>query len=103
MWAIDLLASSYGWAKNDILETVYLDELFVFSRLINKRKNQEYKMQLAIAQNPHIKNPKELWLMLDQQSKQIEGKTYIDSEFDATGFEALKQSLRRSGSKIVVK
>lgn len=97
------MASEYGWAKDDILENVYLDELFVFTRLINRRKIQGYKMQLAIAQNPHIKNPKDLWRLLEQQESEVEGKSYLDSEFDATGFEAFKQTLQRNSKGVVVK
>lgn len=97
------MANEYGWAKNDILENVYLDELFVFTRLINRRKVQDYKMQLAIAQNPHIKNPKDLWRILEQQENEIEGKSYLDTEFDSVGFEAFKQTLQRNSKNIVVK
>jgi hypothetical protein len=85
-WAIDLLASAYGWAKKDILENVYLDELFIFTRLINQRKISEYKMQLAIVTNPHIKNPGRLWAVLDAQENDNNGKEYLDAEFDANGF-----------------
>jgi hypothetical protein len=98
-----LLASSYGWAKNDILETVYLDELPIFSRLITRRKINDYKMQLAIATNPHTKDAKRLWNTLEQQERQNEGKSYIDSEFDAVGFEKLKQALQNNSSSIAVK
>jgi hypothetical protein len=97
------LAHEYGWAKRDILEQVYLDELFIFARIINRRKISEYKMQLAIATNPNTKDPKALWEMLDNQEKQNEGKDYINAEFDAAGFEAFKNKLKGQGSGIVVK
>lgn len=97
------MANEYGWAKRDILENVYLDELFIFTRLINRRKISEYKMQLAIATNPHTKEPKKLWGTLDKQERENEGLSYLDAEFDAAGFEAFKMRLKRQGSAIVVK
>lgn len=97
------MANEYGWAKNDILEHVYFDELFIFTRIINRRKLTEYKMQLAIASNATTKDPKKLWEMLDQRERENEGKGYLDAEFDAAGFEAFKQAVKNSGSKVVVK
>lgn len=60
-------------------------------------------MALAITTNPHTKDPKPLWSMLERQERQNEGKSYIDAEFDAQGFEAFKAKLKRQGSAIVVK
>ncbi len=97
------MAHEYGWAKNDILDHVYFDELFIFIRLINRRKINEYKMQLAISTNPHAKDPKPLWSLLDRQERENEGRDYIDAEFDEKGFEAFKEKLKRQGSAIVVK
>ncbi|MBN2263069.1 MAG: hypothetical protein JW735_09155 [Prolixibacteraceae bacterium] len=85
------------------METVYFDELFIFTRLINRRKITEYKMQLAIISNPHTKTPKTLWHMLDQRERENEGKAYIDAEFDPKTFEAFKETVKRHGSAIDVK
>jgi len=85
------------------MENVYLDELFIFTRLINRRKINDYKMALAIATNPHTKDPKNLWGVLERQERLNEGKEYLDAEFDAAGFAAFKQTLQRHGSAIVVK
>lgn len=95
------MASNYGWAKRDILENVYLDELFVFARLINRRIINEQKMALAIATNPHTKHPKKLWDTIAQQERQNEGRDYLDAEFDAAGMERFKQALRHSKSIVV--
>lgn len=100
MWAIDLLASEYGWPKHDILNEVYLDELFFLTRYINRRHITDYRMQLAIAQNPHVKNPKELWTILEQQEREITGK-HQENDFDAVGFELLKNELRNNNKFIV--
>lgn len=97
------MASNYGWAKSNILEGVYLDELFVLSRLIKRRQISEYKMALAIATNPHTKSPKRLWDTLDQMERANEGKDYLDAEFDTAGFERFKQTLQRHSKSFVVK
>lgn len=102
-WAVDLLASSYGWAKNDILETVYIDELFVFVRLIKRRQISEYKIQLAIATNPNTKHPKKLWDAFDEMERQNEGKDYLNAEFDEAGFAAFKETLQRNSTRFIVK
>jgi hypothetical protein len=80
-----------------------LDELFIFTRLINRRKINDYKMGLAIATNPQTKDPKKLWDMLDRQERENEGKSYLDAEYDTAGMEALKTKLKRQGSGIIVK
>ena len=93
------MASEYGWSKREILEDVYLDELFLMSQEINKRKLSEYKMQLAISTNPHLntKDQKGLWRLLE-----VGDKGTTTAEFDHAGFETLKAVM--SGSdKIKVK
>lgn len=63
---------------------------------INTRKLREYKMQAAIAQNPHNKDPKELWRLFDAEEGVIP-----EDNFDSAGFERLKNQLRSSGKFIV--
>lgn len=92
-WAVDLLASEYGWAKDAITQGVYLDELYFLIDQINKRKISEYKMQLAIAQNPHVKDPKALWEILNRQTRKLPS-----SKLDVSGMELLKSKLRQSPS-----
>lgn len=91
------MAHEYGWAKDKILEDVYFDELFLLVKNINKRKLTEYKVQLAIAQNPYTKNPKQLWTLL----KQMDENESRMQEFDSTGFELLKQQLSQNPRFIV--
>ena len=56
-------------------------------------------MQLAIVQNPHVKDPKELWRVLNSQdTSQI---TRVE-KFDDVGFEVLKSRLR-ANPRFVVK
>lgn len=57
---------------------------------------------MAIAQNPHVKDPSILWKELEKQQNEADGKSYLDAEFDAVGFEALKSRLR-ANPRIVVK
>jgi hypothetical protein len=98
-----MLASEYGWAKNDILDTVYPNELFILSRLITRRRINANRTALAIATNPHTKDGRKLWQEFDRQERSNEGKEYLDAEFDQAGFDAFKNALQRSNSSIVVK
>ena|GEM_PF-3485218 len=90
MGAVDLLASEYSWSKHDILNDTSLFELLSLSQKIKNRKNSDFRMQLAIAQNPHVENPEKLWEQLeiddDYDSPEVE-------EFDKVGFEILKRKL----------
>jgi len=60
-------------------------------------------MELAIATNPHTKDPKRLWHTFEAQERKNEGKEYLDAEFDTAGFEVFKQTLQRHNSTIDVK
>ena len=93
-WAIDLLASEYGWSKKSILEDVYIDELVKLSEKIKKRKNSEYKMQLVIVSNPYSKDPKKLMDMLDDKPN----SELRDEKLDRESFIRLREQLSRSQS-----
>ena len=54
-------------------------------------------MELSIVSNPHSKEPKELWRMLEAQIKKP-----LDEKLDKAGMQALKQRLS-ANAKIVVK
>ena len=82
-----MLAHEYGWAKSQILGDVYLDELILLLKNINKRKIGDYKMQMAITQNPYTKNPKELWAIISR----LEEAEPRPAEFDEAGFEQFKK------------
>lgn len=97
------MASNYAWSKKDILENVYFDELFLYSKLINIRKINESKIALAIATNPQTKNPKKLWDELDRQERTLNGMDYLDAEFDQAAFDRFKQTLQRNNGNIVIK
>ena len=99
-WAVDLLASEYGWAKTEILENVYIDELFFLMQKINIRKVGDYKMQLAIIQNPHVKNHTQLWKVLEQQEKELKHQP-VKEEFDPKEFNRLKSALSNNPKFIV--
>lgn len=88
------MASEYGWAKDDILNKVYFDELFYMSEQIKRRKLTEYKMELAIAQNPHL-DPKEQVKLWDELKKEdpIPAKQV---EFNDEDFGNLKALLTQS-------
>lgn len=80
----------------------YVDELFELVQKINKRKLNVYKMQLAIAQNPHVKDPNVLWNELKAQETTADGKEAKKPEFDLAGFEMFKSRLS-ANPRIVVK
>jgi hypothetical protein len=91
------LASEYGWSKDDIYNHVYVDELMSLIPVIKNRKMDDYRMRLAIAQNPHAKDPKKLWRSLQSKKDRTE-----ETKLDESGFEIFKSRLSRS-SKIQVK
>lgn len=92
------MASEYGWAKRAILDDVYIDELPYLLKEISRRHIRDYKMQLAIIQNPHTKDPKHLWRVLQQS----EPRTLSEAKFDASGFERLKMEMSKN-PRIIVK
>ncbi|MCG3176825.1 MAG: hypothetical protein MOGMAGMI_01789 [Candidatus Omnitrophica bacterium] len=95
--AVDLLASQYGWSRDDILYNVYPDDLFYLTEEITRRKVSEYMMQLRIAHNPFVKKPKEL---IDELRNMLPKKK--SDTLDVEGFERFK-SLLAKNPKFVVK
>lgn len=99
-WVVDLLGSEYHWSKKDILSDIYLDDLFIYIRKIAERKIANIKLQMVIVQNPHVKDPKKLWVAIETAEKQLPGQKKSE-EFDAAGFELLKAKLRQNPRFIV--
>lgn len=91
------MASQYGWSKEDIFNNVYPDDLYYLAEEINRRKVQDYMMQLRIVHNPFVKAPQELVNELRRASKVPKA-----DKFDAAGFEMLKSTLAKN-PKFVVK
>lgn len=85
------MASNYGWSKKDILEQIYPDEAVKLAKLIQERQSQNYLALLAIAHNPHSKNPKKLWRILEKGM--IDKK--LDNQLDIKGLERLKKKLNK--------
>lgn len=96
---MDHLASEYGWWIDDILEKVYVDQLICLIAKANLRKIANWRMQLAITTNPHVKNPKQLFAILDNEERKITGPA--QTELDPGGFEALKQRLKQNPRFVV--
>ena len=90
---IDVLASNYHWAKNEILDTVYLDEAIDYLDMIKRRKVQEDLMQLAIISNPHTKEPKTLHNYLLGELKKLERRGMIEATPEVGAFKKLKSIL----------
>jgi hypothetical protein len=59
-------------------------------RLIQERKQQDNLILLAITHNPHTKNPKRLWRLLE---KKPTGD--MDNQLDIKGLEKLKKRLNK--------
>lgn len=53
-------------------------------------------MQLAITQNPHVKDPKHLWKTLESYDKEP-----VDDKLDKVGFEVFKRKMAQTGRFIV--
>lgn len=91
-----MLASEYGWTSEYIRRHVYPEEIPVYSSSIMRRRIQNYKMELAIIQNPYVKNPKDLWHELEAIESQFEEPEYINSTLDKDSFALIKMKLKRS-------
>jgi len=92
---VDALASNYHWSKNDILDTVYLDEAIEYIDMIKRRKLQESLMQLAIISNPHVKEPKTLQNYIQNELKKLEKSGMIESTPEPGAFDKLKAILNK--------
>lgn len=67
------------------MDSMYIDELFSLQKSIQKRKLYEYRVQLAIAQNPHVEKPEELWEALTPKDRDRR-----DGTMDKKGLALLK-------------
>lgn len=65
---------------------------------IKKRKMDEYKMQLAISQNPHLEptQQKVLWKELNREDRLPTGDS-----FDEAAFDRLKEVMAQGGSFVI--
>ena len=88
---IDLLASSYGWTDQYILDHVYNFEVPLYKKRINDRQRANYKMLLAIQHNPHQKDPKKLANDLETDQDGAVDRSYINAKLDKGSFAMLKQ------------
>lgn len=77
---------------------MYVPELVQLTKEINKRKLREWKMELAIVQNPHVKDPKKLWQDLNNADPDEKKRSEV---FDVAGFEKLKQQLRKNPRMVI--
>lgn len=95
------MAHEYGWAKNDILENVYFDELYIYYQRISKRKLDNYMMLLSISENPHVKDRRSLWDILKNAERDLDNKPE-DNKFDEVSMEVLKARMR-ANPRIIIK
>lgn len=102
---MDLFGSEYGWSKGDILDQMGFDEALQLQERIKQRTYAGYKMQLAISQNPHSKEPDVLWKMLDEHMTQLTTAAEINIEntdLDTEGLMNLKK-IMSGGTAFVIK
>lgn len=74
-----------------------MDELIRLVDKINRRKIVEWQMQLAIVENPHKKDPQELWKKLNEQANGAQKANKLDS----AAFEGLRFAMSKSPSFVV--
>lgn len=75
----------------DILNHVYFEDIVPLMEKARLRKLQEWRMQLSIVSNPHVKDPKKLFAIIAQEERRLLG--VVDVGFDAKGFDRLKNQL----------
>ena len=85
------MASSYGWAKKDILETIYIDEVAHYQKIIARRIRYDRMYQLRIAHNPHLK-PADQKTLVNELSKEP-GDAERPDKLDKASFELLRGQL----------
>lgn len=71
--------------------------MFFLQANIKRRHFEDWKMELAIVQNPHTQNPRDLWDMLSAETDKPD-----DAPLDKAGMENLKRMLA-GGSAVKVK
>lgn len=96
------MASEYGWTKDYILERVYPDEAVTLTKIIRQRIYNGKILDLAIAGNAWVKEPKKLWDILE---KQVENNTKLgeETEIDHGSLQRLKNQLKNKSRAIKVK
>lgn len=95
------MAVAYGWAKEDILNTVYLDEALYYLDQIQRDKVANFQMQLAIVQNPNTKDPKALWNDLQRMGGLFD-EPREDPVLDTASFDRMKNMMMSSSALRVV-
>jgi hypothetical protein len=88
---IDILAYSYGWTMDYILDSVHLGDLLGFLSSIERRKRNDALLSLAITHNPFSKDPNALF-------KELKGTrtNTFDNKFDKEGMNKLRKELTKS-------
>lgn len=99
---VDLLASEYGWAKDYILEHVYIDELPSLIKIISRRNRYKRILDLRIAHNPHLAKD-DAKVLIEELQKDPDG-IYRPAKLDKVAFNMVRGQLSMSpASKFHVK
>lgn len=102
---MDLLASEYGWAKQDILLNTYPEEFFLLQRQIRARKVDETIAQIQITSHPH-KNAEDAQEFVDDllsRRRFYRGDEPVSEKLDVAAFEKFRQGVTEQSSLIKTK
>ncbi|MEB1806594.1 MAG: hypothetical protein LPK26_04675 [Bacillaceae bacterium] len=84
-------ASTYGWTRDYILESVYLDEHFILKEMIEEEKRQNYLMLSHIQLLPHLEDKDRKQFIESLSSSESVNDRLIDKEIQ-TDFEAIERA-----------
>lgn len=89
---VDIIATEYHWSKNEILD-LYPSEINEYTKKIQKRQIDDIIIQLQISQNPHVKNPDNLFKQLELAKRKIEPMIFDEDDRDPNATEQIKNIL----------
>lgn len=78
------------------MEEVYPQDVAVYVEVGKRNKLEEYLMQLSIVQNPHTKEPRNLFNRLQNEIKRF---VKDDETLDKGGIEKLKNIMNTKNTK----
>lgn len=97
------MAKNYGWSKSQVLDELYPDEVDFYASRIRKDSTNDRMTDLAIAQNPHVKDPNKLMKEFQKQMQDVEGKSHLSKEKmtkeDENKLKAIARKMRENSQK----
>ena len=102
---VHTLALNYHWSKEEILETVYLDEAYFYIDNIRMAQNRKLLLDMAIVISPHLKDQdrKNFYREIENDLKKLENTYIINSDDDelpeAGAFDKLRAIFKPKNKK----